>query len=153
MNNYKESYAPNKQQRSMLSTTKLQWSCHKNFSHYRAPIQDPTGQSQELCVKDQLLKYQLDPTVNIVETFILWNVCSVEKKNCATSIKHTRTPHIFIQPTTSFKHHSHTNRLKIGKITLKTYTLASLTWKKLAEYPDTQTSEYYRPQSIFTSWK
>jgi len=52
LNNYKESYVPNKQQRLMLSTTKLQWSCDKNFSHYRAPIQDRTGQSQELCVKD-----------------------------------------------------------------------------------------------------
>jgi len=29
----------------------------KNCSNYRAPIQDPTGQSQELCVKDQLLKF------------------------------------------------------------------------------------------------
>jgi len=27
LNNYKESCTPNKQQRSMLSTTKLQWSC------------------------------------------------------------------------------------------------------------------------------
>jgi len=30
-----------------------------------------TGQSQELCVKDRQLKYQLDPTVNEVGTFIL----------------------------------------------------------------------------------
>jgi len=36
----------------MLLTTKLQWSCDKNCSHYRAPIQDPTGQSQEVYVKD-----------------------------------------------------------------------------------------------------
>jgi len=50
----------------MLSTTQIQWPCDKNFSHYRAPIKDPTDQSQELCVKDQLLKFQLDPTVNIV---------------------------------------------------------------------------------------
>jgi len=57
LNNYKESYTPNKQQRSMLSTTKLQWSCDKTCSRYRAPIQDPTNQSQELCIKDQLLKY------------------------------------------------------------------------------------------------
>jgi len=40
-------------------------------------IQDRTGQSQKLCVKDQLLKYQLDPTVNEVVTFILRKVCSV----------------------------------------------------------------------------
>jgi len=33
----------------MLSTTKLQKPCDKNYSHYRALIQDPTGQSQELC--------------------------------------------------------------------------------------------------------
>jgi len=48
----------------MLSITKLQEPCDKNCSHYRAPIQDPTGQSQELCVKDQRLKFQIDPTVN-----------------------------------------------------------------------------------------
>jgi len=77
LNNYKESYAPNKQQRSMLLTTKLQWPCDKNCSHYRVPIQDPTGQSHEICVKDQLLKYQLDPTVNEVGTFILRKMCSV----------------------------------------------------------------------------
>ena len=79
MNKYRESYAPNKQQRWMLSTTQLQWSCDKNCSNDRAPIQDPTGQSQELCVKDQLLKFQLDPTVNEVETFILRKVCSAGK--------------------------------------------------------------------------
>jgi len=39
-----------------------------------------TGQSQELCVKDQLLKYHLDPTVNEVGTFILRKVWCVEKK-------------------------------------------------------------------------
>jgi len=38
LNNDKESCKPNKQQRSMLSTTKLQWSCDKNCSHYWAPI-------------------------------------------------------------------------------------------------------------------
>jgi len=52
LNKYKESYAPNKQQRSTLSTTKLQWSCDKKCSHYRTSIQDPTRQNQELCVKD-----------------------------------------------------------------------------------------------------
>jgi len=41
----------------MLSTTKLQGPCDKNYSHYRAQIQDPTSQSQELGVKDQLLKF------------------------------------------------------------------------------------------------
>jgi len=40
----------------MLSTTKLQESCDKNCSHYRALIQDLTNQSQELGVKDQELK-------------------------------------------------------------------------------------------------
>jgi len=64
----------------MLSTTQIQWPCDKNCCHYRAPIKDSTGQSQELCVKDQLLKFQLDPTVNIVEIFRLRNVCSVEKE-------------------------------------------------------------------------
>jgi len=44
----------------------------------------------------------------------------MQKKSSATSIKHTRTPYIFIRPTTSFKHYSHTNKLKIGKITLNT---------------------------------
>jgi len=39
----------------MLSTIKLKGPCDKNCSHYRALIQDPTSQSQELCVKDQLL--------------------------------------------------------------------------------------------------
>jgi len=39
--------------------------------------QDPTGQRQELCVKNQLLKYQLDPMVNEVGSFILRKVCSV----------------------------------------------------------------------------
>jgi len=39
-------------------------------------IQDRTGQNQKLCVKDQLLKFQLDPTVNIVEIFILRKVCN-----------------------------------------------------------------------------
>jgi len=63
----------------MLSTTKLQEPCDKNCSHYRTPIQDPTGQSQELCVKDKLLYIQIDPTVNEVGTFILGKVCSVEK--------------------------------------------------------------------------
>jgi len=134
LNNYKESYAPNKQQSQCCQQP-----------NYKALIQDPTGQSQQLCVKDQQLKYQLDPTVNEVETFILRKVCSVEKKSSATSIKHTRTPYIFNRSTASFKHHSHTNRPKIGKI--------SLTWKKLAKYPDTQASEYYRPQSRFTSSK
>jgi len=74
LNNYKESYAPNKQHRSMLSTTKLQWSCDKNCSHYRAPIQD---RIQEICVKDHQLKYQLNPMVNEVGTFILRKLCSV----------------------------------------------------------------------------
>jgi len=32
LNNYRESYKPNKQQRSMLSTTKLQGPCDKNYS-------------------------------------------------------------------------------------------------------------------------
>jgi len=45
LNNYKEICTPNKQQRSMLSTTKLQWSCDKHGSHYKTPIQDRTGQS------------------------------------------------------------------------------------------------------------
>jgi len=49
LNNYKESCKPNKQQRWMLSTTKLHRSCDKNCSHYRAPIQDRTDQSQKLC--------------------------------------------------------------------------------------------------------
>jgi len=31
--------------------------------------------------------------------------------------------------------------------------IIQLTWKKLAEYPYTQVSEYYRPQSRFTSCK
>jgi len=75
--NYRESYASNKQQSSMLSTTKQQEPCDKNCSHNKAPIQDPTGQSLELCVKDQLLKFSLDPIVNEVETFILRKVCSV----------------------------------------------------------------------------
>jgi len=35
----------------------------KNYSHYKALIQDRTGQSQKLCVKDHLLKYQLDRTL------------------------------------------------------------------------------------------
>jgi len=61
----------------MLSTTKLQRSCDNNCSHYRAPIQDWTGQIRKLCVKDQLLKYQLDPTVNEVVNFILQKECSV----------------------------------------------------------------------------
>jgi len=30
--------------------SKLQGPCDKNCSHYRLPIQDPTGQSQEICV-------------------------------------------------------------------------------------------------------
>jgi len=63
----------------MLSTTKLQGSCDKNCSHYRAPIHDLTGQSQELCVKDPLLKCQLNPMVNEVETDILRKVYSVGK--------------------------------------------------------------------------
>jgi len=79
LNNYRESYAPNKQQRSMLSTTKLQGPCDKYCSHYRASIQDPIGQSQEPCVTDQLLKFKLDPTVKKVGTFILQKVYSVEK--------------------------------------------------------------------------
>jgi len=63
----------------MLSTSKLQGPCDKNGSHKRALIQDPTDQSQELFVKDQLLKFQLDPTVNKVGTFILRKVCIVAK--------------------------------------------------------------------------
>jgi len=63
----------------MLSTTKLQGPYDINYSHYGAPIQDPTGQSQELCVKDQLLKFRLNPTVKEVVTFILRKVCSVGK--------------------------------------------------------------------------
>jgi len=77
--NYRESYAPNMQQRSMLSTTKLQEPCDRNYSHYRASIHDPTGQSQELCVKDKLLKFQLDRTVKEIGTFILRKMCSVGK--------------------------------------------------------------------------
>jgi len=46
----------------------------------RALIKDPTGQNQEFCVKDQQLKYQLDPTVNAVEIFILRKVCNAEKE-------------------------------------------------------------------------
>ena len=76
LNNYRESYASNKQQRLMLSTTKLQGPCDKNCSHYRALIQDPTSQSQELCVKDKLLNFQLDPTVNEVEIAI-YEKCAV----------------------------------------------------------------------------
>jgi len=64
----------------VLSTTQIQWPCDKNCSHYRAPIKDLTGESQELFVKDQLLKFQLDPTVNKLEIFILRKVCSVEKE-------------------------------------------------------------------------
>ena len=79
MINNRESYAPNKQQRSMLSTTKLQEPCDKQCSHYKALIQDSTSQSQELCVKDQLLTFWLDPTVNEVRTFILRKVCSAGK--------------------------------------------------------------------------
>jgi len=83
-------------------------------------IQDPTSQDQELCVKDQLLKFQLDPTVNIVGTFILQKVCSVEKK-VAPHQSNILAHHTFLfRPTASFKHHSHTNRPKIGKMTLKT---------------------------------
>jgi len=41
----------------MLATTKLQGPCDKNCSHYRAPIHDPTDQSQELGVKTQLVKF------------------------------------------------------------------------------------------------
>jgi len=63
----------------MLSTNKLQEPCDTNYSHYKALIQDPTSQSQDLCVKDQLLQFQLDPTVNEVGTFILQKVCSVGK--------------------------------------------------------------------------
>jgi len=51
----------------------------KNYSHYRSLLQYSTYQSQELCVKDPLLKFHLDPTVNEVETLILRNVCSVGK--------------------------------------------------------------------------
>jgi len=87
LNYYKGSCTPNKQQRSMLSTTKLQWSCEKNCSHYRASIKDPTGQSQKLCVKDQLLNYQLDPTVNEVVTFILRNVCSVVNNQTIVTLR------------------------------------------------------------------
>ena len=79
MNNYRESYAPNKKQRSMLSTTKLQGPCDINYSQYRSSIQDSTDQSQQICVKNQLLKFLLNPTVHEVVTFILWKVCSVEK--------------------------------------------------------------------------
>jgi len=61
----------------MLLTTKQQKPCDKICSHNKALIQDPTDQNLELCVKDQLLKFPLDPTVNEVETFILRKVCSV----------------------------------------------------------------------------
>jgi len=54
-----------------LSKTKLQGPCDKNCSHYRALIQDPTSRSQELGVSDQLLKFQLDPTVNELGKSIL----------------------------------------------------------------------------------
>jgi len=84
----------------MLSTTQIQWPCHKNCSHYRALIKDPTGQSEELCLEDQLLKFQLNPTVNVVKIFIL-EKCAVQKKSSGTSVKHTCTPYTFIRPTTS----------------------------------------------------
>jgi len=71
----------------MLSTTKLQWSCDKNCSHYRASIQDRSGQSQELCVKDQLLKYKLDPTINAIGTFILRKVCSVVNNQTTVTLR------------------------------------------------------------------
>jgi len=71
----------------MLSTTKLQWSYDKNDSHYRAPIQDRTGQSQKLCVKDQLFKYQLDPAVNEVVNFILWKECSVVNNQTTVTLR------------------------------------------------------------------
>jgi len=87
LNNYKESYVSNNQQRSMLSTTKLQWSCDKHCSHYRALIQDQTGQSQKLRVKDPLLKYQLDPTVNEAGTFILRKVCSVVNNQTTVTLR------------------------------------------------------------------
>ena len=58
----------------MLSTTKLQGPCDKNCSHYKAPIQDPIGQSEERGVK-----VQVDPTVNEVGTLILRKVYSVGK--------------------------------------------------------------------------
>jgi len=48
-------------------------------------IKHRTSQSQNLCVKDQLLKYQLDPTVNEVEIFILRKVWSaVNNTNSVT---------------------------------------------------------------------
>jgi len=64
----------------VLSTTQIPLSCDENCLHYRAPIKDPTSQSQELCVKDQFLQFQLNPTVNVVEIFTLRKVCIVEKE-------------------------------------------------------------------------
>ena len=71
--------------------------------------QDPTGQSQEICVKDQRLKFQLDPMVNEVGTFILRKVCSLEKwvapqneikkrKGGCTKINNSRTSKCSINP-------------------------------------------------------
>jgi len=51
-------------------------------------IPNLTGQSQKLCVKDQLLKYQLDPTVNEVGTFILQKVCSVVNNQTIVTLRY-----------------------------------------------------------------
>jgi len=60
--------------------------CYK-CSHYRALLQDRPVQSQKLCVKDQLLTYQLDPTVNEVVTFILQKVCSVVNNQTTVTLR------------------------------------------------------------------
>jgi len=93
----------------MLSTTKLQGPCNTNCFHYKALIQDLTSQSQELRVKDHLLKFQIDTTVNEIRTFILRKVRNVEKwvapqnkvkkRKCGcTKINSSRTSKCSINP-------------------------------------------------------
>jgi len=77
----------------MLSTTKLQGPCDKNYSHYIAPIQDPTGQSQELGVKDQLLKFQLNPTVKESGKSISLKLHISEKDTVARRPRHSPSDH------------------------------------------------------------
>jgi len=50
-------------------------------------IQDPTGQSQELGVKDQLLKFQLDQTVNELGKSILLKLRISEKRHSRPTTK------------------------------------------------------------------
>jgi len=54
-----------------------------HFYNHKLQNKDPTGQSEESCVSDQLSKFQLDQTINKARIFILPGGRRLEKQGHA----------------------------------------------------------------------